>query len=98
MELVITNGRVNLVPIEGKEEGTRAGYYLRITDQDGSNITVVAPMPYAESGQLAAAINADMEAHPHGEVAGGTGIEVVPAAVLHALKDHRAPGGGSRHG
>lgn len=91
MELVMTQGRVNLLPIDGEQEGTRAGYYLRITDLDGSNITVVAPMPWAQARQLAEAILEDMASHEEGKVAGASGIEVAPASALHLLKD--SPGG-----
>lgn len=89
MELVMTKGRVELLPIPGEAEGSRAGYYLRITDQDGSNITVVAPLPWAEAGQLAEAISGDMAGHVQGDVAGHGSIEVAPASALRVLGPQR---------
>jgi hypothetical protein len=67
MQIVMTEGRFTLVPIDGAKEGTRAGYYFQFTDSNG--IQMVAPLPYDQSKTLAEAILADIEAHPRGDAA-----------------------------
>lgn len=98
MEFVITKGQLQLQPIPGEpveeahaELEPRAGYLLRIVDQD-SGITFVVSMGYQHLQALGQTMVDDVAAHPEGKQPGPE-IQVAGPAHLAVLKDHLGPGG-----
>lgn len=81
MQIVMTEGRFTLLPIDGEEPGTRAGYYFQFSDP-ASAIEMVAPLPYEQAEKLAQSILADVEAHRPGK----SKVEVASVAALHNLQ------------
>lgn len=90
MEFVVTQGQVQLWPIEARAtdpkapEGARSGYVLNITDA-ATGIIFRMSMGHAEAAQLGQALVEDTSAHPpHG---GKPSVEVFGAIPGNPLKE-----------
>lgn len=87
MQIVITEGQIQLEPVPGSEEGSRSGYLLKVLDLE-TRVQVVVAMAHKNAAELGATLVRDTEEHP----AAAAPVNLVVAGAGEAEKFKRLPG------